>query len=49
MIVAQEMLRQLAAWERLRDEYLSLHAQANSALAAAAESADGRLEGSSQS
>lgn len=35
MIVAQEMLRQLAAWERLRDEYLNLHAQANSALAAA--------------
>ena len=35
MIVAQEMLRQLAAWERLRDEYLSLNAQANSALAAA--------------
>ena len=35
MIVAQEMLRQLAAWERLRDEYLNLHAQANSGLAAA--------------
>jgi len=35
MIVAQEMLRQLAAWERLREEYLELHAQAGSALAAA--------------
>lgn len=35
MIVAQEMLRQLAAWERLRDEYRALHDAAMSALASA--------------
>lgn len=35
MIVAQEMLRQLAAWERLQNEYRALHEQAVSALASA--------------
>lgn len=35
MIVAQEMLRQLGAWERLRDRYRTLHEQAVSALASA--------------
>ncbi|MGB5211962.1 MAG: V-type ATP synthase subunit D [Gammaproteobacteria bacterium] len=35
MIVAQEMLRRLAAWEALRDEYLSQHKQAVGLLAAA--------------
>jgi len=35
MIVAQEMLRRLADWESLRDEYLSRHKEAIGLLAAA--------------